>query len=197
MSRRSWIKVILGSGLLIFILLVVISVINVPSDFRGPNDTGASRLRGIANACWIWAEKNDGQMPDHVGRLLLAGLSPKLLVTRRTSVTQLLVMTRELEKLAATDFDAFAKIVDEHCDIIYLGKGTKNSSDATVLVAFEKPNHMPYGINMAFGDVHVDYVSYKQARQILEEANAYREKHSLSAIDIDAVLKNASVKQTP
>jgi len=193
------------SGLVIVILLVVIycvlGVFATAKELAGrgtsKGSSDAASLRGVANACFNWAEKNDWQMPDHVGRLLLGEnrMSTKLLVSRRAGVTESLVMTRELERLAERDFEAFAKIVDEHCDIVYLGKGTKNSSDANVLVAFEKPHrHMSYGINMAFEDVHVDYVLYKQVRKILEEANVYREKHGLSAIDIDAVLRDAPGK---
>ncbi|MCL2647395.1 MAG: DUF3352 domain-containing protein [Phycisphaerales bacterium] len=156
--------------------------------------SSAANLRGIGNSCVIWAAQNNDQMPDHLGRLVLDGLSPKILVSKRTN-TEPLVMTPELEKLGKTDFEAFAKKVDEHCDYLYFGKGTKSSADATVLLACEKPGlRLSDGINLGFADVHVDFVRYQGVRAIVEESNRACKAYKFPTIDIDALLKDSPVK---
>ena len=101
-------------------------------------------------------------------------------------------MTDELKKLGETDYDAFCKKVDEHCDFIYLGKGMKNESDASIAVAFEKPGpHAINGINMAFQDCHVDYTRWKEVPDVLKATNVYLKKNGLGEVDVDALLKAA------
>jgi hypothetical protein len=152
----------------------------------------AANLRGICNSAVIYSAEHNDALPDHVGRLLLEGMGPKLLVSKRSG-TKPLEMTDELKKLGETDFDAFCKKVDEHCDFVYLGKGMKSETDASIVLAFEKPGAWNHdGINLAFQDVHVEYTKWKSVPDVLKTTNEYLKKNNLTEVDIDALMKQVS-----
>ncbi|MCL2647723.1 MAG: hypothetical protein FWD61_12055 [Phycisphaerales bacterium] len=220
-TRPRWIiPAVIGCGavlvvlaILIFVPFVIFAPVSPPKELTN-RKADAANLRTIVLACWIYAEENNSPTPDHLGRLVfrknnrgntvIDGDILKNLVSKRAG-TQPLVMTPELENLAKTNFAAFAKKVDEHCDFVYVGKGmwSGHLDDPSVLVVFEKPDaRLMDGINMAFGilkkeGAYVEFVKYKtkndmgaDVRYTLERANEVRKNiYSLPAIDIDALLK--------
>ena len=151
----------------------------------------AANLRGIVNSAIISAMQANDVLPDHVGNLVLLGMSPKLLVSKRAG-TAPLVLTDELTKLGEKDFPAFAKQIDAHCDIVYLGKDRKNDSDASMVLVYEKPNPKAIdGINVAFDDCHVEFIRYGALKDVFAATNKYNKEHKLPEIDVDAMLKTA------
>ena len=154
----------------------------------------AANLRGIVNSCIIYAAQNNDAFPDDVAKLLdpdVAGMSPKLLVSKRAGTTPL-VMTDEMQKLVKDDFAAFSKKVEEHCDFVYLGKDRKNDTDASMVLAYEKPGpKMTDGINIAYDDCHVDFVRYSGLKDAFAATNKYLKENKLPEIDVDALLQCA------
>jgi len=68
-------------------------------------------------------------------------------------------------KKQATDW------VNEHSDYIYLGKGLTNAVPADVVVAHEKLGaHRGQGINLVFGDGHVEWMQMPEAMRAIEKS---------------------------
>ncbi len=149
----------------------------------------AASLRGIAQSALVSANENQDKLPDHLGRLLIAGdLSPKSLINKRTS-TQPLDMTPAMVQLAKDDFAKFAAQVDQHCDYVYLGKGMKSEINANVAVAYEKTGPgITDGINIAFQDAHVEFVRFAMLPQAFRETNDYLAQHNLPRVDVNALM---------
>jgi prepilin-type processing-associated H-X9-DG protein len=152
----------------------------------------AANERGIIQSAIIWSMDNGDQLPDHVGRLLLNNqISPKMLVSKRRGTAPLELTPAMLEK-AKSDFDAFAKEVDAHCDYVYLGKGGKNTSDASQVLIYEKPGpHATDGINIGFADGHVDFTRWANVAETFRATNEYLKKNKLPEVDVEAILKEA------
>ncbi len=154
----------------------------------------AANLRAISMGCIISAADANDKMPDDLARLIANGsISPKSLVSKRAG-TAPLVMTPELEKLAKDNFPAFAAQVAQHCDFIYLGKGTTASTDAGIIVAYEKPGpQVRDGMNMAFGDGHVEFVRFAGLAQTFGPTNDLLKKNGLPPVDVQAILNQSGV----
>jgi prepilin-type processing-associated H-X9-DG protein len=149
----------------------------------------AASLRGIAVSCTIFAADNNERYPDDLARLIATGqIAPKQLVSKRAG-TAPLEMTPELEKLAKDDFSKFAEQVAQHCDFVYLGKGTTNTTDAGIVIAYEKPGpHVTDGMNLAFGDGHAEFVRWAGLADIFGFTNDMLKKKGLPTIDVQAIL---------
>ena len=151
----------------------------------------AANLRGLAQSCVVWSNENADKMPDHVGVLYLNDqISTKQLVSKSSGTTPL-VVTPEMREKAKTDFAGFAKEIDAHCDYVYLGKGTTNTTDSSVVLAYDKIG--PYsreGINLAFMDVHTEFTQWKDLPEAFKATNEYRKKIGVPEVDVDALLKS-------
>ncbi len=116
-----------------------------------------ANLRGIVNSCILWAADHGDMLPEHPAQVIAEGVSPKLFVDKRTATTVADFSAAELEA-GKKDWHTLAAKLDAHNDYLYFGAGLKNSSDAAIIIACEKPEGMTDGINVAYADVHVDYV---------------------------------------
>ncbi len=150
--------------------------------------------RGLAMSAVVWAASNNDNMPDHLGRLVLEGdVAAKQLVSKRTDTTAL-EMNPELEQLAKSDFAKFSQEVDKHCDYVYVGKGLKADSDASIIVIYQKPGPWTSeGIPVAFADSHAEFIRMGPG---MEEAfaatNDLLKKKGLPTIDVQDIIKKSS-----
>ena len=121
-----------------------------------------SNLRMIGQGCMLHANENNGQFPPDLGSLLKQDLTPVVFISPLGS------QQVPTEKLTP---EQQAQWVNEHSDYIYLGKGKKNILRADQLVAYEKfENGHNQGVNMLFGDGHVEWVTMDQAVKFVEES---------------------------
>ena len=110
----------------------------------------------------LHANENNGQFPPDLGSLLKQDLTPVVFISPLGS------QQVPTEKLTP---EQQAQWVNEHSDYIYLGKGKKNILRADQLVAYEKfENGHNQGVNMLFGDGHVEWVTMDQAVKFVEES---------------------------
>jgi prepilin-type processing-associated H-X9-DG protein len=154
----------------------------------------AANLRGIAQSCAVFAADNADAMPDDLARLVANGqVSPRQLVSKRAG-TPPLEMTPEMVQLSTADFPKFAAQIAEHCDFVYLGKGMKNTADASIIVAYEKPGPQSIdGMNLAFGDGHAEFVRWVALQQAFGPTNDYLTKKGLAPVDVQDMMRKAGV----
>lgn len=120
-----------------------------------------SNLRQIGQGCYLHANENNGAFPPDLGSLLKQELTPVVFISPlgNQQVPQ--------EKLTP---EQLAVWVNEHSDYVYLGKGQKNDLKPDKLLAYEKlENGGNEGVNMLFGDGHVEFVLMPQAVKFIEE----------------------------
>ncbi len=121
-----------------------------------------SNLREIGTMCIIYADKNGGKLPPDLGSLVNGDVVPAVFISP-TGKQQI-----PTEKLPVAEMAAW---VNEHSDYVYLGKGKKNDLPADRLLAYEKlDSGGNEGVNMLFGDGHVEFVSMPQAMKFIEES---------------------------
>lgn len=121
-----------------------------------------SNLRQIGTMCIIYADKNNGKYPPDLGSLVSDDVVPAVFISPFGS------QQVPSGKLTPAQLAAW---VNEHSDYIYLGKGKKNDLPADRLVAYEKfENGQNQGVNMLFGDGHVEWVGMEQAAKFVEES---------------------------
>jgi hypothetical protein len=145
--------------------------------------------RALAQMSLVWAAGNNDNMPDDLARLVAdMSISPKQLVSKRTG-TQPLAWTPETEQLSKTDFAKFSQLVAEHCDYVYLGKGTKGTADASIVVTYEKPGPQTRdGMSVSFGDAHAEFVRLDNLEEVFGATNEMRKKQGLPEVNVREIL---------
>ena len=63
----------------------------------------------------------------------------------------------ELPADLGNDPDARRRWANEHGDYVYLGRGKRESSSPETILAYEKPDGLEDGINVLYGDGHVEF----------------------------------------
>jgi len=120
-----------------------------------------SNLQQIGQALQLYANHHGGHYPDDLLALLLnedvtgaVFVCPSSNDEPATGAT-----TRELS-------DNFNQ--PNHCSYIYFGKGLSTPVDSNRVIAAEKPeNHGGYGMNILFGDGHVEFENKDEAAKLL------------------------------
>jgi prepilin-type processing-associated H-X9-DG protein len=65
--------------------------------------------------------------------------------------------------------------VNEHTDYVYLGAGMNSTVGAETIVLYEKPGaHGKQGMNMLFGDGHVEFQLMPNAMRMIQDQQAGR-----------------------
>lgn len=150
----------------------------------------AGNLNAVTKAAIIHAMDNNDQLPDHLAQLVASNmLTPKVLVSRRTG-TKPLDLTPELMDKARKDWNAIAKDLDAHSDILYVGKGlTFDDGAADQIVAYMNPAKVfsKKGLNVAFADGHVEFVPASRIEEVFTTANKLRKEKNLPALPIPAL----------
>ncbi|MCY2952078.1 MAG: hypothetical protein NTU53_08885 [Planctomycetota bacterium] len=124
-----------------------------------------SNMIQIGRGIMLYANDNKGKFPADFGTLVTtADMHPEVFVCpgRGTGLPAGVAQNvRDPAKLAAA-----AKWVNEHADYVYVGAKLNNNAPADVILAYEKPeNHGGQGINMLFGDGHVEWVRMPAAME--------------------------------
>lgn len=127
----------------------------------------ASNLRQMGMAMVLYANENRGKLPPDLGTLVKTeDIGPDVFVNPRAS--------NDATPPRNGDTDAGAAFVNEHSDYIYVGSGLTNTAGAETVIAYENPEGLDDGINLLFGDGHVEFYMMPAAMQLIEQSKQQR-----------------------
>jgi len=127
----------------------------------------ASNLRQIGQGMLLYANENKGKYPKTMGELLLTqDLTIEVFVNPATKTKTPMNKNKDEQALWVT----------KDSDYEYLGDGKTSQTPADVVVAHEKFSPRAEGVNMLFGDGHVEFMLNAQAQQMLARQRANEEK---------------------
>jgi prepilin-type processing-associated H-X9-DG protein len=110
----------------------------------------------------LYARDHNGKYPLKLDDLLEVDINPEVLVCPESNDTY---ATGATTKAVLADL---AK--GGHCSYVYLGAGLSEPCDPAMILAHEKPgHHNDPGMNVLFGDGHVEWVDGKEAAYIRSE----------------------------
>ena len=126
-----------------------------------------SNMRQIGQGILLYSNENRGKYPPDLGTLV-----------KTEDLTAEVFTCPSGEKRAPRTFanknDA-AKWVNENSDYVYIGAGKTSAIGADVIVLYEKPDaHGGQGMNMLFGDGHVEFQMMPAARRMIEDQQTGR-----------------------
>lgn len=127
----------------------------------------ASNLRQIGQAAQLYANEHDGRFPDDIEGLLTQDIIPSVFVCPDSGDTA--AAQGPTTQATAANVNA-----PGHCSYVYVGKGWRvKDATADVVMAYEPlKNHEGRGMNVVYGDGHVDWVAAAEARAMLSELAA-------------------------
>lgn len=123
----------------------------------------ASNLRQIGQALLLYANEHKGKYPDDMGTLVPTEdiVANVFVCPSGDSPVPPEVATTTLAQLGAW--------VNEHSDYVYLGKGQTSSAPADRIIVYEKPGaHGGDGMNMLYGDGHVEFQNTTDANRAID-----------------------------
>ena len=125
-----------------------------------------SNLRQIGAAIMLYANKNQGCYPDKLGDLMDVDITSAIFICSESN--------DEAAVPGATTQASSANVhAGGHLSYIYLGKGLTGTQSATMVIAYEPlTNHANTGMNVLFGDGHVEFFHVPAATTLLAELNA-------------------------
>jgi prepilin-type processing-associated H-X9-DG protein len=129
----------------------------------------ASNLRQIGLASLLFSNENrGGKLPDDFGVILeTQDISVEVFVNPRTGST--LPPT-----LKGQPMEQRVKWVKTSSDYVWIGKGQTNNAPADVVLAYENPKGLDDGINVLFGDGHVEFLIMQYALDLIEDQTGTR-----------------------
>lgn len=132
-----------------------------------PREKCASNLRQIGQAAELFANENGGRLPENMADFLTQDLVTACFVCPTSNDTP---------AAAAPTTQATAANVEApgHCSYVYLGKDwMADELTENVVLAYEPlSNHGGLGMNVLYGDGHVDWFGFREANKLLAELNA-------------------------
>ena len=182
----------------------VLTAVLVPSLMRAREQAktvmDASNMRSIGQLCNIWQAEHDGAFPDDLAEALdLLPADPQShikaysLVKSARSSTTALVMTPELEKMKKDNPAAFAKELDKHSNVVYLGKGlSSKTANANLVLLYQKVGpYLKDRINVLFVDCHVETLRLEDLPKIFKATNESLKDRGLPEVNVDEFRKKA------
>lgn len=130
----------------------------------------ASNLRQIGQTMLLYANDHGGLYPDRPEELFtIEGVGPEIFVCPASDDTPPMNATTRAMS------DALAS--GGHFSYVYLGKGiTSQWSSPSLVLAYEPPSHHDNlgagGINVLFGDGHVEFIEQPKADQLIRDLKA-------------------------
>jgi prepilin-type processing-associated H-X9-DG protein len=128
----------------------------------------ASNMRQVGQAILLYSNENKGNYPPNLG----------ILVKTEDIVPEVFVCPsggNAFPRGANMSVDDQVKWVNEHSDYVYVGKGMNSTAGAEVIVLYEKPDaHGGQGMNVLYGDGHVEFHMMQSAMQEIQKQNANR-----------------------
>jgi prepilin-type processing-associated H-X9-DG protein len=118
----------------------------------------ANHLRMIGSAVQMHANDHKGRLPDDMGELLKYDVPPTAFGNpRNKGVTPPIGASPE----------QLARWVGTSSEYVYRGKGRNYTIGSNEVLAYEKPEGLTDGINILFGDGHVEFVAMPAAQEMI------------------------------
>ncbi|HEY1921433.1 MAG TPA: H-X9-DG-CTERM domain-containing protein [Tepidisphaeraceae bacterium] len=125
----------------------------------------ASNLRQIGQAILLYSNDKKGQYPPDLGTLI-----------KTEDITISVFVCPDSHgppPPAGMTPDQQADWVNQNSDYIYVGAGMKQGVDGMTVVCYEKDvDHGNDGMNILFGDGHVEFLTLKSAHELIEKSGA-------------------------
>jgi len=127
-------------------------------------------MRQIGQAIAMYANNHNGQFPDDLKTVLENEDLPTAVFVCPSS------NDRVASVAATTQATAAGLSQPGHLSYLYLGKGLTNQTvtDDSVILYEPLTNHASAGMNVMFGDFHVEWLSAAEAATILKQVAAKR-----------------------
>jgi prepilin-type processing-associated H-X9-DG protein len=128
-----------------------------------------SNMRQIGQAILLYSNENKGKYPPDLATLIKTqDITAEVFVCPSGNTA--------LPNLAAMKPDEIAKWVNDNSDYVYVGRGMNSTAGAEVVVLYEKPNaHGRQGMNILYGDGHVDFLQMPGAMQEIQRSQQQRQ----------------------
>jgi prepilin-type processing-associated H-X9-DG protein len=122
----------------------------------------ASNLRQMGQGIQMFANENKGKFPKDIGQIpATQDLQADVFVNPRKGSA--------MPPAEAMAGEAAAKWVRQNSDYVYVGAGRDYRMTADEVLAYEKPEGLSDGINVLFGDGHVEFLPTAQATPTIRE----------------------------
>lgn len=151
------------------VLSLLFSSLSGPLD-QSPREKCVSNMRQIGQAIAMYANEHGDRFPDDVKTILEnEDLTPSVFVCPSSN-------DQPTPPGPTTQTTAAALLQPGHLSYIYLGKGlTSQTATADTVLLYEPlTNHSGDGMNVLFGDFHVEWLSASEAATILKQVAAKR-----------------------
>ncbi len=131
--------------------------------FQAQHVQSMSNLRQIGVAMMMHANDNGGKFPDSIAPLLTTQmLTPEVFDNPANGPMEIPADIR-------SDPEALTQFTVDHSDYIYVGAGKTSQSGPDEVLAYENPEGAENGINILFGDGHVEFQQMEQALQTIAD----------------------------
>jgi prepilin-type processing-associated H-X9-DG protein len=123
----------------------------------------ASNERQIGQACLLYSNDHKGKYPDNLGELLSAGdVGPEVFLCPSSNTS----LPSNYKTMAPADL---AKWITDHGDYVYVGSGMTTAAPDDAITLYEKPEDHKQGMNILFGDGHVEFDLMTQAVKMIRD----------------------------
>jgi prepilin-type processing-associated H-X9-DG protein len=121
-----------------------------------------SNMRQIGQAMLLYSNEHNGHFPADLGSLIMTEeISAQVFVCPSSN-------TKVSSHLLTLGTDDQAAWVNAHSDYVYLGKGLTTSCAPDTILLYEKDSDHGDGMNILYGDGHVDFVRLAEAHQMIQ-----------------------------
>ena len=122
----------------------------------------ASNERQIGQAMLLYGNDHKGNYPPFMGDLLEEEITPEVFLRPGSN-------TDVPKNLSPDDLK---KWVNEHSDFVYVAAGSTTSAKAEEVMVYEKPElDNKEGLNVLFGDGHIEFLPMTRAVAMIEDQN--------------------------
>jgi prepilin-type processing-associated H-X9-DG protein len=122
----------------------------------------ASNERQIGQACLLFANDHQGKYPANITDMLSEDITPEVFLCPSASTA----LPANYKSMSPADLGTW---LTDHGDYVYVGAGMTSASGAQEVVVYEKPEDHHQGMNILFGDGHVEFDLMPQAVKMIQD----------------------------
>jgi len=161
---------LLGSQAGFMLAAPMTAAIGLPATYRAKAQAqraqAGNNLRMIGVALQMYAVDHNQYPPDFGPLLAEKKVTLDTLVSSHAG-------TQVPPEVRKGNLDEQANWANSRSDFVYLGAELKPNAGATAILVYERPDGRP-GMNMLFGDGHIEWIDVESARQMIEKQQKVR-----------------------